>query len=363
MGVSIDTFGLSEQQGGLLASTQLAAISLATLVVAPLVHRINRRRVFICGLLLSILSNGISILSVSMGSVTVLFLSRALCGTGEGFLIAIVFAIAAGTARPIKTFAVINYGAVGFAALIYLTSPYLMLTLGSSALFAMMLATALLSMPLSRWVSAVSPSKGEYPVSTSLRGYSRQSIVALLMFGLFACVMGGTFAFAQRIGINSIGLGLERIGLIIGVAAILAISGPWLASLLGSRIGQSIPIISSVIIYTGVVFCFAFADSQWMFIAAILLHAVIAVFATTFLSAFLASLDVSGRVAAAGPAFAGMGSAAGPSIMAFAIPWLPGYQAIGWVGLFLLFIVGSGFLALTLPIDRNHSNKGAVACP
>ena len=60
-------------------------------------------------------------------------LSRALCGTGEGILIAIVFAIAAGTVKPIKTFAVINYGAVGFAALIYLTSPYLMLTLGSSA--------------------------------------------------------------------------------------------------------------------------------------------------------------------------------------------------------------------------------------
>ena len=342
MGTGIDTFGLSEPQGGWLASTQLAAISVATLVVAPLVHRIDRRRVFICGLLLSILSNGISILSVSMGSVTVLFLSRALCGTGEGILIAMVFAVAAGTARPIKTFAAMNCGAAVFAALIYLTSPYLMLALGSSALFAMMLATALLSMPLARWVSVVSSSKGQYPASTSSRGYSRQAITALLMFGLFACVVGGTFAFAQRIGINSVGLGLERIGLIIGVAAILTISGPWLASLLGGRIGQSIPIISSVVIYAGVALCFAFADSQQMFIAAVLLHAVVAAFATTFLSAFLASLDASGRVAAAGPAFAGMGSAAGPSIMAFVIPLLPGYQAIGWVGLFLLLIVGSG---------------------
>ena len=109
--------------------------------------------------------------------------------------------------------------------------------------------------------------------------------------------------------------------------------------------------------------CFAFADTQQMYIAAVLGHAVIAAFATTFLSAFLASLDNSGRVAAAGPAFAGIGSAVGPTIMAIAIPCLPGYQAIGWVTLFLLIIVGSGFLTLTLSIDRNHSNKGVIACP
>ena len=75
------------------------------------------------------------------------------------------------------------------------------------------------------------------------------------------------------------------------------------------------------------------------------------------------TLDNSGRVAAAGPAFAGIGSAVGPTIMAIAIPCLPGYQAIGWVTLFLLIIVGSGFLTLTLSIDRNHSNKGVIACP
>ena len=363
MGASIDTFGLSEQQGGWLASTQLAAISLATLLVAPMVHRIDRRRIFLCGLLLSILSNVGSIFSVSLGSVSFMFISRALCGTGEGILIAIVFAAAAGTDRPIGTYALMNCGAAVFAALFYFTSPYLMLAYGTSTLFAMMLATALLSIPLARRVSAVSSSNEEYPVSTSLRGYSRQSIAALFMFGLFACVVGGTFAFAQRIGINSAGLGIESIGLIIGVAAILTISGPWLASLLGSRIGLSIPIISSVMVYAGVALCFAFADNLQMFIVAVLGHAVTGAFAMTFLSAFLASLDVSGRVAAAGPAFAGMGSAAGPSIMAFAIPWLPGYQAISWVGLFLLSIVGGGFLALTLPIDRNQASKGTIACP
>ena len=34
---------------------------------------------------------------------------------------------------------------------------------------------------------------------------------------LTSTVAGGAFAFAQRIGINSVGLGKERIGLIIGV--------------------------------------------------------------------------------------------------------------------------------------------------
>lgn len=356
MGASIDTLGLTEQQGGWLASTQLAAISLAALIVAPMVHRIDRQRIFLYGLLLSVLSNSSSIFSVSLGSVSILFLSRALCGTGEGILIAIVFAAAAGTARPIGTFALMNCGAAVFAALFYYTSPYLIVPMGVSALYAMMLATPLLAIPLARRISEVSAAKQQHSAGSSAHGYSGQSIAALIMFGLFACVVGGTFAFAQRIGINSVGLGIERIGLIISVAAILTVSGPWLASLLGNRFGQSIPIISSVALYAGVALCFAFADTQQIFIVAVLGHAITGAFAATFLSAFLASLDVSGRVAAAGPAFAGMGSAAGPAIMALAIPWLPGYQAIGWVGLFLLVIVGSGFLMLTLPIDRDLSN-------
>ena len=363
MGASIDTFGLSEQQGGWLASMQLGTISLATLATAPVVHRVDRRRIFLFSLLFSVLSNGLSIFSISLASVAILFLSRALCGIAEGILIATVFAIAARTAKPIRVFAMMNGAAAVFSASIYFTSPYLIAPFGSSALYAMMLSTALLSIPLAHRISMISGAKEQRSTAASPLGYSRQSIAALIMYGLFACAIAGTFAFSQRIGVNSVGLGIERIGLIIGVASILMISGPWLANLLGDRFGQRIPIMASVILYSGVALCFAFAVTQQMYIAAVLGHAVIAAFATTFLSAFLASLDNSGRVAAAGPAFAGIGSAAGPTIMAIAIPCLPGYQAIGWVTLFLLIIVGSGFLTLTLSIDRNHSNKGVTACP
>ena len=362
MGTSIDTFDLSEPQGGWLASTQLAVISLATLAVAPLVHRINRRRTFLCALLLSVIGNGSSILSISMGSVTQLFFSRALCGAGEGILIAVVFAAAAGTTRPIRTFAVMNCGSAVFAALIYFSSPYLFVQFGSSTLFAMMLATALLTIPLANQVSIVSSAIAQYSVSISLPGYSLRSIAALVLLSLFACVAGGTFAFAQRIGINGAGLDLEKIGLIIGSATLLTIAGPWLANLLGSRFGQSIPIITSVAAYAGVAICFAYANNLLIFTLAVLGHALTGAFAATFLSAFLASLDASGRVAATGPAFVAMGSAAGPIIMAIALPWLPGYQAIGWVGVLLLVIVGSGFLTITLPIDRKHFSKGVIAC-
>ena len=363
MGASIDTFGLSEQQGGWLASMQLGTISLATLAIAPVVHRIDRRRIFLFGLLFSALSNALSIFSVSLASVAILFLSRALCGIGEGILFAIIFAIAAGTAKPIRVFAMMNGAAAVFAALIYFTSPYLIAPFGSSALYAMMLSTALFSIPLAHRFNVISRAKQQHSIAASPLGYPRQAIAALTLYGLFACAIAGTFVFSQRIGINSVGLGIERIGLIIGVAAILTISGPWLANLLGGRFGQRIPIMVSVILYAGVALCFAFAVTQEMYIAAVLGHAVIAAFATTFLSAFLASLDSSGRVAAAGPAFAGIGSAAGPTIMSIAIPWLPGYQAIGWVTLFLLVIVGSGFMTLTLSIERSHSNKGVIACP
>ncbi len=356
MGVTIDFFSFSEAQGGWVATLQLGAGSLATLAIAPFVHRVEKHKVFAFGFLLSILGNGVSITSIGLESTTLLFAGRLLSGVGEGSLMAIIGAAAAGTPKPIKTFAIMNSAVALVAAGIYFASPYLLTIMGASGVFAIMLVATCIGLPFVRYfaqgtsqtvqMAAVQP-------DSQTGGFSVSSLLALFIFGLLACVIGGTFAFSQRIGVNNIGLDMESIGMTLGVASILTVIGPLLASRLGNRMGIRVPVFLAIGAYGVVALSFSTAQVAWLFVAAVIGHAITAGFATTFLAGFLASWDSSGRVVAAAPAFGGFGNALGPSMMAAALPLMPGYQAIGLVAVMVLSLVGVSFFVLTHLIDHS----------
>ena len=361
MGTTVDTLSLSESRGGWLATAQLGTAALATIATAALITRINKRWVYVVALLGAAAGNGLSALATWWEALGLLFACRMLAGLGEGMLIAVVTAFAAETVKPIRTFALMNGLGALIAALIFLTSPYLIAPYGAAAIYSMMSAMALLALPfvvLLQLPPSLVGSKSFQVAGRQRRGraiFSSQGWLGLMMFGLFACVNGGTYAFAQRIGVNSVGLDLEQIGSIIAIAAALMVSGPWLANCLGGRLGQTIPLMSCVSLYSLIALSFAFANSEWLFVLAMLSHAVITGFTATFVSAFFVTLDASGRLVAAAPGFSSIGVAVGPTVMGTMIPHFPGYQAIAWVALVLLAIVGVGFMKLTLAVDKNQS--------
>ena len=353
MGTVIDGFSVGEQTAGALATMQLGILGGVSLLLSAMVHRVNRKRAIMLGLALSVAGNLVSILAFSNQSLGLLFASRAATGLGEGMVLALTTALAARTAAPIRTFALLNGSMAVLAGVVFLGSPALIGEFGASGFLGVMLFAALAAGALSRHLpdarSASVDARGA-PVNWS---FGLRPWLVLLQFGVCATVTGGVWAFAERVGANGVDLTLQTIGNVIAIAAFAAPLGPIIANLIGARFGHSIPVAIGIVLYVGVAFAFGYASSLPLFVAGAVGHGVVAVFLSTYLSAYLAHLDPSGRVAAASPAFNAAGNALGPSIMAISLTGGLGYRPLGWTALVLLGAV----LAVLAPILRKSDRE------
>ena len=351
MGIVVDNFAVNERTAGGLATLQLGILAVASLLLSVAVHRVNRKRFIQIGISLSVFGNILSIYAFSTQSLTLLFFARAITGAGEGITVATISALAAGTANPIRTFAYLNGSMAIIAGIVFLSSPILVEYFAASGFFGIMLFAGLLAVGYSRYITEQTTivQKTEVDWNLGLRSW-----LVLLLFGLFATVTGGVWAFAERIGTNSVDLTLQTIGIFIAIAAFTAPLGPVLANYIGTQYGRALPVTCSIVLYMGVAFAFGFAINKSMFLIGTIGHALVAVFATTYLSAFFAYLDPSGRVAAASPAFNSVGNALGPTVMAYALSFGTGYQALGWTAVILLSIVLVGLLPILRQSDKEE---------
>ena len=351
MGIVIESFAVSERTAGGLATLQLGVLALASLLLSTAVHRVNRKRFIRFGIGLSIFGNILSICAFSTQSLTLLFFARAITGAGEGITVATISALAAGTSNPIRTFAYLNGSMAIIAGMVFLISPILVKYFAASGFFGVMLFAGLLAICLSRYISGQAPIIQKTEVNWD---FVPRAWLVLFLFGLFATVTGGVWAFAERVGTNSVDLTLQTVGIFMAIAAFAAPLGPVLANFIDTRFGRALPVACCVVLYMGVAFIFGNAVNKSMFLAGTIGHAVVAVFATTYLSAFFAYMDPSGRVAAASPAFNSVGNALGPTVMAFSLSYGTGYQALGWTAFILLSIVLLGLHPILRQSDKGE---------
>ena len=351
MGIVVDNFDVNERTAGGLATLQLSILAVASLLLSSAVHRINRKSFIQLGIVLSVIGNILSICAFSIQSLTLLFYARAITGAGEGITVATISALAAGTANPIRTFAYLNGSMAIVAGIVFLTSPILVQYFAASGFFGVMMFAGFLAFIFSRYISEQTTivHKTELDWNLGLRSW-----IVLFLFGLFATVTGGVWAFAERVGTNSVSLSLQTIGIFIAIAAFAAPLGPVLANYIGTQYGRTLPVTCSVVLYAGVAFTFGFAINNPMFLIGTMGHAIVAVFATTYLSAYFAYLDPSGRVAAASPAFNSIGNALGPTVMAYSLSYGKGYQALSWTAFILLSIVLVGLIPILRQSDKEE---------
>ena len=356
MGIVIDSFAVSEQVAGGLATLQLGILAFASLLLSAVVHRVNRKRFIRIGIGLSVFGNILSIYAFSVQSLPVLFFARAITGAGEGITVATISALAAGTANPMRTFAYLNGFMAIIAGIVFLCSPILVKYYAASGFFGVMLFAVLLAAGFSCYLTDQiknSIQKTEVNWNLGLKAW-----LVLSLFGLFAAVTGGVWAFAERVGTNSVHLSLQMMGVFIAIAAFVAPLGPVLANIIGTRFGRTLPVVCSVVLYMGVAFVFGYAVNTPMFLIGIIGHAVVAVFVTTYLSAFFAYLDPSGRIAAASPAFNSVGNALGPTIMAYSLAASTNYQVLGSTAFILLSIVLVGWFPILWQSDKQNKPAG-----
>jgi predicted MFS family arabinose efflux permease len=148
---------------------------------------------------------------------------------------------------------------------------------------------------------------------------------------------GGYWAYMERIGVD-LGNTPEFVGKYIAIGTLFSLLGCTLAYWLSRRVGQSKPLLLSLICVSICLLLFGANISTIFFIVA---TAVIFLFWNAidiYQLGTLANLDHTGRFCALTPASQGLGMAAGPAVAAYLLDRGFGYSIVPYLGSVATFV-------------------------
>lgn len=319
--------GGSASAAGIVASLQFACFGLASLITAALVLRFELRHLALFGLLLAAGSDYASFWAHDISQMAI---TRAICGLGEGILLAAVNA-AAGTSRnPQRSFAVMSFVLVALAGLCFVATPFAKAFLGSSGVFGLMAAIRLPGVPL----VLLLPSKGGAASARfGRRDLSGAVILVLIAYSLFMTGQLSLYSFLEPIG-SAQGLSLRSIAFVLAIGGFLTTLGPLIAGWIGPRYGMRQPLVYGLTATGLSALLFLLPLSIFGFASGDILFNMTAQFCIVYFLTLLASLDGSGRMVAASSAFMSLGITLGPMVGGLSIRYF-GLSSVSLVALTL----------------------------
>ncbi len=334
IGAMVTSLNASAGQAGQVATVELAAVSVASFATSRLLGRFSIRHVILVGAALSAIASALTIL---FQDINLLLAWRAFGGVGEGTVIAGLMGLAGRARNPEMTFGLVN-GSIGMGiTIVSMVVPRAIDQYGLGGAYAVYLIFACLAFSAIPFVP-----KGEGLNEQATGDTSPQGRVGaigwLTLFGLGAVFLGhnALMAFAERIGAE-VDLAMDQVGYAIAVGGLLTIAGPISAGFVGARFGSWLPVLVFIVLMIGCAYLLATIDSQNLFYAVIPIFMMLPLTMMPFFLGGLATLDPSGRLVAANPAFVTMGGAIGPVIGGYAADLYGFYEAgLLSIGLFLL---------------------------
>ncbi|HEY0316636.1 MAG TPA: MFS transporter [Sphingomonas sp.] len=355
VGAVIQDLHLSEAAAGQIGSMEFLAVAIVSVLVALRIQSFPTRPTVIVGVLLLIAGN---IASAFAHGEIALTAARMLCGLGKGLVVAIVFSLAAGSARPTRAFAVLNVVYALFSTFFYLVVPYAIGWAGAAGAFLSMggvaIAGALFMPAFPADRLAASEISGLRLRELPLFGFLAIAALVLLWSG-----HNMVFTFVERIGVRD-GMDVKAIGAVLSLSAFLTIAGPGLARAIDTRLGYGVPMIVAILLKIAAMLVIGYIATATAFSFAVPAFMLLSLFITPYVMGMLSLADPAGRLAAASSAAMTAGASLGS--------WLGGVtlQAAGPVGLswgavihFLLFTV---IILGIAPVANRHGRaKAALA--
>lgn len=362
----VGSFEISNAAAGLVATVEMAAVAISSLLFAQLAPRLQPRTVYAVALSVILLMNLATILAPS---VAVLYFTRACAGAAAGAVVATVMSIAGRSTTPETTFGVINscVGVMGMMlALLLPQALKLHLLAGdmtlrpADGLYLVYLGFALIGMVFIR----LAPVPPPVPVARA----DGPAIAPLPLYGWLALLGLGILFFGHAllaVFIVEVGLGVplsaEVIGVVFLFGSAFGVVAPLAAGWLGTRFKAAIPV--TVIVLAIIVFglLLAKASSPWQFYLAGPFYAMMPIALMPFTLGALSRVDPTGRLAGAHPAFVMLGSAAAPLSGGAIRDFSGDFIANGWV-MVLCVVVGTALLARVV-INSDRLRNPAPAQP
>ena len=316
---------------GTIATLELFSISIVSILISRNTHRINRRLVFILAAIIVALGHSLTIYAPDLNTV---FIARIISGIGSGAIVATIMATIAKAQNAQMTFALLNSGVGAAGVLLSLVIPRIISIYGMDGAYFIHLVFSLLAFLFILFISFEKDSSEE---KTTLKPY-KGKLGWIAMFGVaFAFFAhGGLLTFSERIGAG-LDISVITMGNVFALGGLLTIVGPLIAGFIGSRFGSMKPSIFFLALMVIGSFFVANAWSPLIFYVFVPIFGLLPIMWTPFFLGGMASLDSTGRLAAAHPAFVTMGGAIGPMVMGY-ISDFGGFSLVGWVAMIIIII-------------------------
>jgi predicted MFS family arabinose efflux permease len=339
VGTLISQYGLDPQQAGALATLFLAGAVTSSLFFAP---RFNRIR----GRLAATLGFGVSALAFALLSTTSDFTTmaalHALAGASAGCALSFTHGTIGRSVNPHRLFAIVGI-AIGFFGLVFLAAtPQLVAAAGGAMLFKVFAGV----MAVAALVSALifpAPDAAGRAAPSSPAGERLDPAVwyAVLGVSCMALVQAMMFSFVERIGADR-GFGFAAVtGVLIALGVVNLFPAP-LAALLEKRIAARTVVMIGPLVQAALALVITQSSGFPPYAAATAVFVAVMVFTHTFAFGLLASLDPSGRAAAATPAMLMIGAAIGP-VLGGTLVKLAGYGSLGLAAVVIAAIAVASF--------------------
>jgi len=320
-----ERFDLSAGGAGLVSVLQFASMSGVAIVLMLTVHRVDRRKLALAAAALALIADAVAAFSSQWSW---FLASRVAMGIGEGALLTIGSAAAAGTLKPQRTFSLVTLGYVLVASAIFLSWPYLHDRYGGVAVFYIVLIGAALGAP---FVFAI-PKLEVAAATANVRPGSVWRPFPWILIAIACLYMGvnSLWAFSERMGVA---LNLDRHAIIKAFLAVAALTwiGPIAANFWQRHSGYRQPILIGVLIQAAACFLFGSAQTYPLFFVSFVILNIALLFLVPIYRALTAVLDPTGRLAAGSIVVQTVSTATGPFVASLVL--LAGGDYF-WVGIY-----------------------------
>jgi len=313
VGGLIDSHGLSEQQAGNIAAAEGMGVVITSIIASFWIRRVSWVKALIVSMSLTALLHGIS---ANLSDYIALLCIRFLAGLSAGAIFAVTVAALGDNREPDRAFGIAQavQGALMFAA--FAAAPSLLQNWTVSGLYYMLAAASILMIP----IVIKFPDSGIDHTVLPQQSEQASGATVLIWLGLFASVVFficvfSLWTFIERIGVVA-ELPGDTIGLALGAAQLVAVSGAALAAVASDRYGRILPL--AVVLFGQCLVLWMLVGkfgSLTFFVGAGIFQALFMI-GVAYQMGAIAKIDVKGKYLVLMTAAQGLGAAFGPGIAA-----------------------------------------------
>ncbi|HVW69104.1 MAG TPA: hypothetical protein VHB68_09010 [Steroidobacteraceae bacterium] len=352
IGALVDLRGLTESQAGVMASVELAGLTLGILAMLPAVTRIRRPVLAVFAVAMIIAAN---VTTCCLSGFWPLLPIRFLSGVGSAAAFCVYMSLASASERPENAFAVVNAISIAYSGVVNLVAPYLLSVAGLAGILGVLSAVTALALVTLPWSGLVPAGGGPTAALARSAGQPEPWLALLAMMLLLYTGHGAIWGYQERIGVAT-GLSEQAIGRSVGLSMLVwGVAGSLLARALSLSIGRMWPQIVSLGVSCAATLVLVYVDTPWSFTVACALIAFSWFYGLPYQMGLLAARDPKGRAALAGIMMSTGGMALGPALAAFLISG-SAHQRIGVFSCACYL----GALAIAIPATRSLNRKTQV---